>query len=289
MPLRHVALAVFVTAIWGFNFVIIRFGLDSYPPLLFTALRFLAASLPFLPFVGRPGIRWPWVVAIGAMLGAVQFGLLFVGMDLGVPAGLASLVMQAQVFFTILIGAIVLKDRPRPIQLVGMAVAAAGIVLIGADLGQGGTLGGLALVIAAAASWGVGNVLVKAARPPDILALTVWMSLVPPLPLLALSAAVEGPERMLGALAATGARAVGVLVYIAAVSTVVGYSLWNYLLRTHSATVVTPFALLVPVFGFASAALFLGERLPPSTLAASALVFAGLALVVLRWRPPADR
>jgi O-acetylserine/cysteine efflux transporter len=289
MPLRHVALAVFVTAIWGFNFVIIRFGLDSYPPLLFTALRFLAASVPFLAFVGRPGIAWPWVVAIGTMLGAVQFGLLFVGMDLGVPAGLASLVMQAQVFFTILIGAIVLKDRPRPVQLAGMAVAAAGIVLIGADLGQGGTLGGLALVIAAAASWGVGNVLVKAARPPDILALTVWMSLVPPLPLLALSAAVEGPELMLAALAATGARAVGVLVYIAAVSTVVGYSLWNYLLRSHSATVVTPFALLVPLFGFASAALFLGERLPPSTLAASALVFAGLALVVLRWRPTAGR
>src|SRR5919197_3034439 len=193
MTRRDILLATVVAAVWGLNFVVIEVGLRELPPLLFAALRFTLVACPAVFLVGRPQVPARLVVLIGLFLGVGQFGLLFVGMDLGVPAGLASLVLQCQAMFTLGLAAAVLGERPTALQVVGCAVAFAGIALIATGRAAGVSLAGLALCIGAAASWGASNVTTRIARPPDALALLVWASLVPPLPLLGLSLAFEDP------------------------------------------------------------------------------------------------
>ena len=286
MPPSHILLAVLVAAIWGLNFVVIRWGLDELPPLLFTALRFAVAALP-LPLLGfRPPVAWRYIVLIGMSLGAVQFGLLFTGMAIGMPAGLASIVVQSQAFFTVLLAALLLRERPKARQLAGLAAAAVGILLIAVNLPGGGPLLGLVCCLGAGLSWAVANLVIKRAQATDMLRLMVWMSLVPPLPLLALSLVIDGPERTVEALAHMDMTGIGAVLFNAVGATIVGYGLWSWLLRHHSASLVAPFSLLVPVFGMSSAALLLGEAMTPVKLVACALILAGLALTVLPARKP---
>ncbi|MEU5215863.1 EamA family transporter [Streptomyces sp. NPDC020807] len=280
----HIALAALVAAVWGVNFVVIEIGLDHFPPLLFSALRFLAAALPAVFLVGRPTVAWKWIVGVGLVLGVAKFGLLFTGMDLGAPAGLSSLVLQVQAVFTALFAVVALGERPGPRKLAGMAVALAGIGVAAVDEGGSGPLAGFALVIAAAACWGVSNVLTRKAAPPDALNFMVWVSVVPVLPLLALSLLLEGPDRDLAALRGLDWTGVGVIVYVAWITTVFGFGAWGWLLRRHPASSVAPFSLLVPVFGMSSAALFLGEGVSPLRWCAAALLVGGVALTSLPGR-----
>ncbi|MEV4949802.1 EamA family transporter [Streptomyces sp. NPDC053755] len=281
----HIALAALVAAVWGVNFVVIEIGLDHFPPLLFSALRFLAAALPAVFLVGRPTVAWKWIVAVGLVLGVAKFGLLFTGMDLGAPAGLASLVLQVQAVFTALFAFLALGERPGPPKLVGMAVALAGIGVAAVDEGASGPLAGFALCVAAAACWGVSNVLTRKASPPDALNFMVWVSTVPVLPLLALSLVFEGPRRDLDALASLDWTGVGAIVYVAWVTTVFGFGAWGLLLRRYPASSVAPFSLLVPVFGMSSAALVLGETVSPLRWCAAALLVGGVALTSYGRRP----
>lgn len=239
----HLALAALVAAVWGVNFVVIEIGLDHFPPLLFSALRFLAAALPAVFLVGRPTVAWKWILAVGLVLGVAKFGLLFTGMDLGAPAGLSSLVLQVQAVFTALFAFAALGERPGRLKVAGMGVALAGIGVAAADEGGAGSLAGFALVIAAAACWGVSNVLTRKASPPDALNFMVWVSTVPVLPLLALSLLLEGPERDLAALRALDWTGAGVILYVAWVTTVFGFGAWGWLLRRHPAR---PSPLLPP-------------------------------------------
>ncbi|MFE4548757.1 EamA family transporter [Streptomyces sp. NPDC056785] len=277
----HICLAVFVAAVWGVNFTVVEVGLGHFPPLLFSALRFLVAALPAVFFVGRPKVAWKWIVAVGLVLGVAKFGLLFIGMDAGMPAGLSSLVLQVQAVFTALIAYAVLGERPTGVRLAGMAVALCGVVLAAVDEGTGGPLGAFALVIAAAACWGASNVLTRRASPPDSLNFMVWVSTVPVLPLLGLSLLTEGPGRDLDALRALDWRGAAIVVYVAWITTVLGFGAWGLLLRHHPASTVAPFSLLVPVFGMSSAALFLGESVGPLRWAAAALLVGGVALTSL--------
>ncbi|MFI8308681.1 EamA family transporter [Streptomyces sp. NPDC085927] len=274
----HVLLAVLVAAVWGVNFVVIEIGLGHFPPLLFSALRFLAAAVPAVFLVGRPKVAWKWIVGVGLALGVAKFGLLFVGMDAGMPAGLSSLVLQIQAVFTALFAFLLLGERPARIRLVGMAVALAGIGVAAVDEGASGPLGAFALVIAAAACWGVSNILTRRAAPADALNFMVWVSTVPVLPLLALSLLLEGPSRDLEALRALDLPGAGALLYVAWAATVFGFGAWGWLLRRHPASTVAPFSLLVPVFGMSSAALFLGEPVSPLRWCAAALLVGGVAL-----------
>ncbi|MFE5483622.1 EamA family transporter [Streptomyces sp. NPDC056527] len=274
----HIALAALVAAVWGVNFVVIEIGLDHFPPLLFSALRFLAAALPAVFLVGRPKVAWKWIVGVGLVLGVVKFGLLFTGMDLGAPAGLASLILQVQAVFTALFAFVALGERPGTLKIAGMAVALAGIGVAAVDEGASGPLVGFALCIAAAACWGVSNVLTRKASPPDALNFMVWVSTVPILPLLALSLVLEGPERDLEALRGLDWTGVGAIVYVAWVTTVFGFGAWGWLLRRYPASSVAPFSLLVPVFGMSSAALFLGEGISGLRWCAAALLVGGVAL-----------
>ncbi|WP_327428886.1 EamA family transporter [Streptomyces sp. NBC_01236] len=277
----HICLAVLVAAVWGVNFTVIEVGLGHFPPLLFSALRFLVAALPAVFFVGRPKVAWKWIVAVGLVLGVAKFGLLFIGMDAGMPAGLSSLVLQIQAVFTALIAFVVLGERPTRVRLSGMGVALCGVGLAAVDEGTAGPLGAFALVIAAAACWGLSNVLTRKASPPDSLNFMVWVSTVPVLPLLGLSLLTEGPSRDLAALRGLDWQGAGVVVYVAWITTVFGFGAWGWLLHRHPASTVAPFSLLVPVFGMSSAALFLGESVSPLRWAATALLVGGVALTSL--------
>ncbi|MEU1179365.1 EamA family transporter [Streptomyces sp. NPDC005820] len=277
----HLALAVLVAAVWGVNFTVIEIGLGHFPPLLFSALRFLVAALPAVFLVGRPTVAWKWIVAVGLVLGVAKFGLLFVSMDTGMPAGLSSLVLQIQAVFTAAIAFAVLGERPTRLRILGMLIALAGIGVAAVDEGSSGPLGAFALCVAAAACWGTSNVLTRKASPPDALNFMVWVSTVPVLPLLALSLLTEGPGRDYDALRALDWQGAGTVVYVAWVTTVFGFGAWGLLLRRYPASTVAPFTLLVPVFGMSSAALFLGEPISGLRWGAAALLVGGVALTSL--------
>ncbi|GAB3960771.1 EamA family transporter [Actinoallomurus acanthiterrae] len=283
---RHVAIAVMIAAIWGINFVVIHVGLGALPPLLFAALRFVAAAFPAVLFVRRPTIPWRRMALIGLPLGVGQFGLLFIGMHMGMPAGLASLVLQTQALFTAAFAVLTLGERMRRAQIAGMLVAFTGIVVIAVSLGQGGPVLAFVLCVVAAGMWGLANIGMRKAQPPDMFAFMVWVSLVPPLPLLALSLIFEGPRADLHALTHIGAGGLGALVYIAYLSTLVGFGLWGWLLRRYDAGQVAIYSLLVPLFGMSSAALVLGEDITVTDVVAACLIVGGVALSSLRRRTP---
>ncbi|MFJ1796741.1 EamA family transporter [Kitasatospora griseola] len=274
----HLALAVLVAAVWGFNFVLIEVGLHDFPPLLFCALRFAVVALPAVFFVGPPRVAWRWVLAVGAVLGVVKFGLMFLGMHAGMPAGLSSLVLQGQAGFTALFAAVLLRERPAPVRIAGLGLAFVGIAVAALDHGVRGPVAGFAMLIGAAAAWGLANVLTRRAAPPDALRWMVWVSAVPPLPLLGLSLLVEGPSEDWAALRGISWTGIGVVLYVGLVSTLLGFVAWSHLLRRYDASVVAPYSLLVPVFGMSSAALLLGERFSPAAGVATVLVIAGIGL-----------
>lgn len=278
---RDAGLAVLVAALWGCNFVAARLALAHVPPLLLVALRFGIAALPAV-VLPRPRLAWRQMVAIAATLFVGQFCFLFLGLRAGTPPGLASVLTQAQAILTVAGAALVLGERPVPRQVAGLAVAGAGLLVIGATVGTGSlTPAGLALTLAAAASWAVGNLLLKRVGATDMLALVVWLSLIPPVPALVLSLLVEGPAAMARSLDGDVWTSLFALLYIAVAATLGGYALWGRLLRRYPAGTVAPFALLVPVFGLVSAWLVVGERFGPLRLTGIALVVLGLAVASL--------
>jgi O-acetylserine/cysteine efflux transporter len=280
MRLAHLALAVLVAAIWGLNFVVIEVGLDDFPPLLLSALRYALAALPLLVIGGMPAVPWRWVLAVGIAIGVVKFSLLFIGMDVGMPAGLASLVLQAQALFTVVLAALLLRERIAGSQVLGLAVAFGGLALVAGGLDGVATAEGFALVIAAALAWGFGNLALKRAAPADPLRFMTTVCLVPPLPLLALSLAFEGPAAIADAFAHADALGVGAVLYLAFAATTVGWGIWGALMARYPASTVAPFSLLVPVFGLSFGALLLGEAVTGRDIAAAALVLGGVLLTL---------
>ncbi|KKB86232.1 acetylserine transporter [Devosia limi DSM 17137] len=291
MPLRDLALALAVVTIWGLNFVAIKWGVSEVPPFLLTALRYLGCALPAVLFIRRPAVSWGLLIAYGLTVGVVQFGLLFSAVQLGMPAGLASLVMQMQVFFTMVLAVSLLGERPGPFQIGGALVALGGLAVIGVEQMGGAVLLPLLMTVAASLFWAVSNIITKRAGKVDMLAFVVWGSLVPPIPMLVLSWLFEGPQAY-AALAHISALGIGSVLFIAYGSTLFGYGGWAILLGRYPASTVAPFSLLVPVAGFASAMLLLGEAVSMLEMLGSLLIFAGLVLnvfgprVLARWRSP---
>ncbi len=276
----HVLMLVLVAALWGFNFVVIKLGLDNFPPLLFSALRFLFAAMPLVFFIPRPDVPWRIIIGIGVMLGVVKFSFLFIGMDIGVPPGLASLLLQSQAFFTVLLAFVVLGSRPRPLQLAGMAVAFSGIALIASSIDGSFTITGLALVLLAALAWASSNMLMKKAGNVPMLNLMVWVSLVPPIPLILISLLFEGVDRDLAALSHVNLTGAGAVLFVAYGATIFGFAVWGAMICRYGVSMVAPFSLLVPVFGMTSAALVLGEAFGPLRILAAVLIVIGLVMNV---------
>ncbi len=278
----HLALVLLVVVIWGLAFVATRLALDDFSPPQLTALRFLVAAVPAL-LLPRPPVSWRVLTAIGLTLFTGQFLFQFFGIALGAPPGLASIVAQTQALFTILFASLALRERPTFRQWTGIAVAFAGLAVIATTVGGDLTVVGLGLTALSAVSWGIGNVLVKRLPPVAMLDLVVWLSLVPPLPSLALSALMEGPGALWRtALPGASWLGLGATLYLGLVATVLAYAIWGHLLRCYPAATVAPFALLIPFVAAYACALVFGERFGPLRLAGMALVLLGLAIIVTR-------
>lgn len=282
MTPAHLALAILVAAIWGFNFVAIAVGIADMPPLILAALRFVIAATMIL-FVPRPPLSWARMTALATTLFIGQFALLFLGMDVGVPAGLASTLLQVQPFLTIALAAALLGERPGNRQIGGALVALAGLGVVAVTVGEGGfSLAGLALVMGAALSWAVGNILLKRAGAVDMFALVAWLSVIPPVPLLLMQALLEGPRSLVDGIVGIEPQGAVAALYIGLLSTTVAYSLWGHLIKLHGAGRVAPYALLVPIFGPLSAAVVLGERFGPLRVTGMVLIVVGLAVISVR-------
>ena len=277
---RDLTLALLVTVIWGIAFVATRIGLDDFSPPQLTALRFVIAALP-VAFLPRPPVSWAALVTIGLTLFTGQFLFQFFGIAGGLPPGLASVIVQTQALFTVLFAAAALGERPARRQVIGMAAALAGVLLIAVTVGQNLTAAGLVLGLLSAVSWGIGNVLLKRLGPVDMLGLMVWLSLIPPLPSLALSLALDGPAALPRALWRSSWTGLAAVLYLGLVATTFAYALWGGLLRRYPTATVAPFALLVPFVAALSTWLIFGERFGPVRLAGMAFVLLGLVLVAL--------
>lgn len=290
MTPKDLLLALLVIVVWGLNFVVIKVGLHDMPPMLLGALRFLLAAFPAIFFVRRPQVPLRWMLAYGLTISLGQFAFLFYAMHVGMPAGLASLVLQSQAFFTLFFAALFLGERLRGSNLFGLLVAACGLALIGQQGDRMMTLAGFALTIAAAAMWALGNVVTRKLGKVNLVGLVVWGSLIPPLPFLVLSLWLDGPQVIADSLRHFSLDSALVLVYLAFGATLLGYGLWSRLLSRYPASQVAPFSLLVPVVGISSSALLLGERLGSLQMFGAALVMAGLLINVWggrlldRWR-----
>ena len=293
LPWRHLLLGLAVVAIWGTNFVVIKYALIDLPPLALATLRFSLAAFPALLFIKRPAASWRNIAAYGLMIGAGQFGFLFFSMTRYISPGLASLVVQTQVFFTIGMAMLLAGERVRPFQLLAMGIALAGITLIGwhaITAGAAITPFGLVLILLAALAWAIGNIISRTAGRVDALAYMVWSSIFAVPPLIVLSLWLEGwPAVRTGLLAASWSTWAAV-AWQSVGNTLFGYGVWAWLLARYPAASVTPLALLVPVFGMSASAWWLAEPLPGWKILAALLVMGGLALNVLwprvatRWR-----
>ncbi|WP_426444858.1 O-acetylserine/cysteine exporter [Siccibacter colletis] len=283
-------LAMLVVVAWGLNFVVIKVGLHNMPPLLLAGLRFLLVAFPALLFVARPKIPLRLMLGYGLTISFGQFAFLFCAINFGMPAGLASLVLQAQAFFTIILGAVTFGERLQRRQLVGITLAVFGIlVLVEASLtGQHVALLGFMLTLAAAFSWACGNIFNKKImmleQRPAIMSLVVWSALIPIVPFFVASLLLDGPAVMLRSLVEIDTVTVASLVYLAFVATIIGYGIWGTLLGRYETWRVAPLSLLVPVVGMASAALLLDEHLSLLQMIGAVMIMAGLYINVFGLR-----
>lgn len=281
---RDGLLALAVVFVWGTNFVVIRLGLDVLPPLFFATLRFLFVLIPACLFLPKPKVSWANLAFYGVAIGLGQFGLLFIAMNGHIPPGLASLVVQMQVFFTIALSMWRMGERIKPHQMAAFALALSGMAVIAAHNGQGTSLLGLGLVLCAALSWALGNQASKEAGAVNMLAYVVWAALFAVPPLLILSLLLEGPAAIAAGLAHATPLTWAAVLWQSVGNTMFGYACWAWLLSRYPAATVAPLSLLVPVFGFGASATLLGEPMPSWKILATLLIMAGLAVNLL-YRP----
>ncbi|OUS95498.1 EamA family transporter [Rhodococcus sp. NCIMB 12038] len=281
MTSRDRLLGLTVVVLWGLNFLAIRAGLDHFPPFFFAALRFFVIAIPVILFVPRPQVPLKWLLVYGVGFGVGQFAFLFWAMHVGMPTGLASLVLQSSAPFTVVLGAAALRERLRPAQVGGLLVAMAGMTVIGWDRTQHAALLPVALTLLAGLSWALGSIGNRKAASDQPMRLMLWMCVIPPLPMLALSLGVEGPsagwDALTSSLHGTGPLALAGLAYIVILGTVAGSGLWTALLSRYPAGMVAPFSLLVPIVGIGASWLVLREEPSVLSLIGGAVVIAGAA------------
>jgi O-acetylserine/cysteine efflux transporter len=278
--MRDRLLACLVAVCWGINFPATALALEHFPPLFMVAVRFSLIALPALLLVPRPPVPLRWLIGVGVGIGILQFAFLYLGMATGMPSGLASLVLQASAPFTVLLAGVWLHERLSGRQCAGVTLAVLGLAVIAVHRAQTAAWLPVVLTVCGALGWAIGNVCSRKAQAPNALHLTLWTAVVPPVPMLALALAVEGPERigrsLSSAFTAAALPAVLGLLYIVVIATLVGYSLWNTLLSRHPSNVVAPFSMLVPVVGVFASWVAFDEVLDPVELVAGALVVAGV-------------
>jgi O-acetylserine/cysteine efflux transporter len=289
MPARDRLLAMLVAVLWGCNFLAIHATLGQFPPMFAGALRFVVIAIPTVLFVPWPRVKLRYLLGYGLGFGTGQFAFLFVAMDTGMPTGLASLVLQASAPFTVLLGAVLLRERVSARQLIGILLAVAGMAAIAWQQAGHAALLPVILTLLAALSWAFGNLSMRRAEPDNPLHLTLWMSVVPPLPMFALSLLLEGPAAQWHSLTTlgtpTGLVGLAGLAYVVLLGTVVGSGIWTTLMRRNPAGVVAPFSLLVPVVGLTASFFVLNEQPSVLEIVAAAVVIGGVLVGSLRRKP----
>jgi O-acetylserine/cysteine efflux transporter len=281
MRLLHLTLAFLVVLVWGFNFVVINAGLQEIPPLLLCVARFFLTSIPAIFFVKFPSTSFKMVALYGLIMFALQFAFLFMGMYAGVAPGLASLLLQTQAFFTILLAVLFLNEAVNRWQIMGALIAFSGIALVAVNSAGSATFFGFLLIIASAVSWGAGNVISKKIGKVNMFALVIWGSLIAWPPLLGVSFILEGSDRIFFSLKNLSWLSVGSVLYITYLSTLFAFGVWSWLLHHYPLPVIAPFTLLVPIIAIASSAILLSEALQLWKICAGILVIAGLCINLL--------
>ena len=276
MKFPHVLLAVFVTIIWGSTFAVIEIGMQGFPPIFNAALRFFTASIPLVFFFKKPDVSWGFLLLFG-MNYVLMFSLMYVGMKLGMPSGLTSLVLQSAVLFALILSALALKEYPNKIQLIGVFTGLAGIALIATDKESFSSITAFVLVVGAAFFYGASSIIMKRAGKIDMLALLIWGCLIPPLPLFGLSLLLEqGQWQALINISAMGGFSI---YYTSLPGTVVAFAIWGSLLKRYPANMVVPFSLFIPVFGILTSYILLDEQITATAAIACGIIFVGLMLV----------
>ena len=279
LPASHLLLALAIVAVWGTNFVVIKLSLDAFPPFLFAALRYTFAFLPLVFFLKKPNVPWANLCIYGLAVGVGQFGVLYFAIDGRISPGLASLVIQTQVFFTIGFAMFFAKEHLRTYQMLALAIAIAGLGIIALHTDASTTFLGLALVVFCGLSWGVANTVSRRAGSINMLSYVVWASAFAIPPLFAISYLFEGGwDRMGVSITSAPMGAWAGVFWQSWANTLFGYGAWAWLLSKHPAAVVAPAPLLVPIFGMGAAAYFLSEPLPLWKIMAAGLVITGLVI-----------
>jgi len=278
MPVKYILLALSVVAIWGINFVVIQVALKEIPPLMLTFLRFFFAAFPAVFFLKRPNTSWKMLFFYSLSMFVLDFSFLFSGMYMGVSSGIASLSLQTQVFFTAILAVIFFKEKMTFAKTLGAIVAFSGIVFVGVHTGGDVNLFGLFLVESAALSWAIGNLVSKRIGHVDMLSLVVWGSLLSLPFLFTLSLTLESHLWSMRTFTSLSWLSIGSIAYLVYPVTLFGFAIWSFLLSRYPATTVAPFTLLVPVFGFSSSAILVGEALPSWKLIAAFLIVSGLVI-----------
>ena len=288
MKRRDLILALLVVIVWGANFTVIKLGLAGLPPMLLVALRYTFAAVPAIFFVKRPDIGWKYIIAYGMAVGVGQFSCLFYAMNIGMPAGTSSVILQSQVFFTLIFAAVLLKEHLRIFHALGVIISAIGLFFISGNIGSGQMsslpLGALFLTLLAAAFWGISNIIVRFAskqaaaqgKTIDMFGLVVWSSLVPPLPLFIFALILDSPETLLNIVLGLSGQSIFAILYLSFLATLFGFGLWSFLLSKYPAGKVAPLSLLVPITGLITARTVLGEQLMPIQWLGCGIIILGL-------------
>lgn len=284
MPIQHLLLVFVVILAWGINFIFVKIGLQEIPPLLLCALRFFLASIPAIFFVKPPKASLWLVAAYGLFMFALQFSFVFLGMYVGMTSGMASLIMQVQVFFSMFFAVFLFGEQPQLKQIFGALVAFAGIGVVALHFDQHVSLLGFLCILAAAAAWGIGNLIAKKINTDNLISVIVWGSFIICLPMFAAALAIEGPQSFVSTYHHITWKGIGSLLYIVYISTWIGYGLWNWLLGRYPVSVVVPFTLLIPLVGIISSVLVFGEPFQLWKLVACLLVITGLCINIFSAR-----
>lgn len=284
MPISHLLLALLVVVIWGINFIFVKLGLEEINPLLLCALRFLFASVPAVFFVKPPAVPFKIIASYGLIMFALQFALTFTGMHVGMTPGMGSLLMQVQVFFSMFFAMLLLGERPGIGQVLGALVSFSGIGLVALHLDHEVTMLGFIFMIAAAATWGVGNLITKQLKTASMVSVIVWGSFIACLPMFMLALLVEGPQSFVSTYEHVTFKGIGALIYIVYASTWIGYGIWNWLICRYPVGVVVPFSLLVPVISILVSVILFGEAFQLWKLVAGLLVISGLCINIISSR-----
>jgi O-acetylserine/cysteine efflux transporter len=286
---RDTLLAALVVTVWGFNFVVIQWGMDGVPPLLFAAIRFTVVLVPALFVVPKPDAPWRTILGVGTFMSLGQFAFLYSSMHAGMPPGLAALVLQAQVILTIVLASAVLRERPTPWQVVGVLIGSAGLVVVAVGRGGHVTLGALLLCLLAGVSWAVGNVISRSSGIRGGLSLTVWSALVVPVPLFVLSLLLDGPHAVGEALTGFGARQVASTAYTAGLASLFGYAVFNGLLSRYPSSAVVPWALWGPVVAMTAGWVLLDQRPNTAEITGGVMLLLGVLVALELFRTPLRR